>query len=79
MSFEDAIKDAMVGMLKNRGMDAVRVNSYKEEERYDGFCETCYYNWTVVFITYITSKGEIDEYEYYGEFSELIQELEANS
>lgn len=77
MSFEDAIKASMASLLQSYGIDAVRVNSYEEEERMDGFCDTCYYEWTVVVINYIDSKGVIADYNFRGDFGDLINELTA--
>jgi hypothetical protein len=65
-------------MLKNRGIhNVIRVEDWEEAERNDGYCETCYYEYTVVVIRYITETGVRDEFEYYGSFAELIQELTA--
>jgi len=76
VSFEDNLKNAMLALIIRDGCrDAIRVESYEEKELSDGYCETCYYEYTVVIINYITSTGVRDEYEYYGPFSELIQEL----
>lgn len=76
MSFEDNLKNAMLALIINRGChNAIRVDSYEEKELSTGYCETCYYEYTVVVIKYITSTGVRDEHEYYGPFSELIQEL----
>lgn len=66
----------MLAMIKNLGIhDAVRVDGWEEKELSSGYCETCYHEYTVVMIQYITETGVRDEYEYYGEFSELIKEL----
>lgn len=78
MTFEDAIRDSMVGLLHAYGIDAVRVNSYEEEERMDGFCDTCYYEWTVVVINYTDSRGVIDDYTFTGDFGDLIRELSSH-
>jgi hypothetical protein len=79
MSVEQAIKNAMLVMLRNRGVSAIEVTKYEEETREIGGCETCWDEYAVVMITYITETGVTDKYEYYGEFGELIQELDASS
>jgi hypothetical protein len=79
MNVEQVIKNAMVVMLRNRGIFAIEVNSFEEQQRSDGYCETCWYEYTVVVITYTTETGSVQPYEYRGEFSELIQELDASS
>jgi hypothetical protein len=78
MSVEQAIKNAMLVMLRNRGISAIEVTKFEEQERNDGYCETCWYEYTVVVINYITETGVTKTYEYQGQFSELIQELDAS-
>lgn len=75
MSIEDAIKEAALGMLQGYGVDAVKVVDFTEEQRMDGFCETCYYEWTVVEIKYLDGSGNPDTYEWSGDFADLIREL----
>jgi hypothetical protein len=79
MSVEQAIKSAMLVMLRNRGLSAIEVTAYEEEERSMGYCDTCYSEYTVVMISYITETGVQSRFEYYGGFAELIRELEASS
>jgi hypothetical protein len=79
MSFNAALKTAAANLLRSEGRDVAEVVSLEEEERADGFCETCYYEWTVVIITYLSNTGDEETYVYSGDFSELIRELERNS
>jgi hypothetical protein len=79
MSVEQAIKNAMLVMLRNRGINAIEVTKYEEETVEIGGCETCWDEYAVVIITYITETGVTNSYEYDGEFGKLIQELDASS
>lgn len=76
MGVDESIKSAMLVLIKNQGIhNAIRVDGWEEKELSTGYCETCYDEYTVVMIQYITDTGVRDEFEYYGQFSELIQEL----
>lgn len=79
MSFNAALKTAAAKLLRSEGIDVAKVLSFKEEECADGFCDTCYYEWTVVIVTYLSNTGFEETYVYSGDFSELIRELERNS
>jgi hypothetical protein len=75
VSVDEAICNALLAMLRNRGIHAVRVTGYKEEKLYGGYCETCYYEQYVVEIYYLTETGVFKEYEYDGQFADLLREL----
>ena len=74
--FNEALLESMLELVKARSNpDAVKVVAYEEVQKSDGYCETCYYEYTEVKITYLTSSGETSEYGYSGSFAELIRDL----
>jgi len=73
--FNDALLQSMLDMLNARNLDAVQVVAYEEVEKSDGYCDSCYYEWTEVEITYLTNEGQTRVYSYGGDFGELIREL----
>jgi hypothetical protein len=75
-SFSESLLDAILGYVqKHVDEGAQRIVSYEEEERADGYCETCYYEWTIFTITYLGGDGLQRVYEYYGDFAEFVREL----
>lgn len=73
--FGELLLSSMAQLLRRRGCDVVRVTSYREVERSDGYCETCYFDWTEVEIYYLDRNGETLTYNYGGNFADLIKEL----
>jgi len=66
----------MLGMLKDQfGIDAVKVDSWDDRVSYEGYCETCSYETTVVDIDYVDSAGTLKMYTYNGNFSDLMNRL----
>lgn len=77
MSVTKAIYGAALRMLRTYGVnDAIEVTSFEEATQSGGYCETCYYEETVVEITYITETGVVKLFTFYGTFSELINALD---
>lgn len=61
------------------GLDAANVVSVTQETEEGGSCETCWYEYIVVNILYLDSKGREQAYSYYGEMSTLVNELLENN
>ena len=75
MSIEDNLKESLKDFLVENGIDAVEVVSFEDDTEGSGYCETCYYEYAVVRVSYRNSNGRLKEYVYRGGFSELIREL----
>lgn len=54
----------------------VEVINYEQDTRSGGYCDSCYYEETVVEIFYKDAEGHKHYYTYSNNFSELIRELE---
>jgi len=76
---EEAIKQAMKNMLVKSGYDVKSVLSYQDETESTGYCDSCYYEYAVVDINYITQDNVNRTYRYNGNFSDLINTLDQNS
>lgn len=77
MPIKKAIYGSALVMLKNFGIhDAIEVTAFDETTQSGGYCETCYYEETIVEITYVSETGVVKLYTYYGKFSDLINELD---
>lgn len=75
MSFEDNLKESLKDFLVERGCDAEEVVSFRDDTEAGGYCESCYYEYAVVRIDYIDSRGRSREFTYSDGFSDLIREL----
>lgn len=75
MSLEERVRESMLGLLQRSGLPAVEVTSFEEDKRNDGYCETCYYEYTVVEIYYRDEDNKSKMYVYSGNFADLIREL----
>lgn len=70
-----ALLDAMRLFLLNHGVEVHHVINFEETQKLEGYCETCYYEYVAVDITYENLDGDIKNYEYYSSFAQLIREL----
>lgn len=52
-----------------------RVLSWEEEDKSTGYCETCYYEYTELNLTYLGVDGQTYTYEYSGNFAEFMRDL----
>lgn len=52
----------------------IRIMDFEDYTYYGGYCETCSYEEAHCKITYETDHG-VREYDYYGSFAELINDL----
>lgn len=75
MSLNENICNAFAQFLRDRDLDVVEVVDWEERTVYDGYCETCYYEYVVVDIEYRDSEGTVKTYTYDGTFSSLMREL----
>ena len=73
--FNEMLLSSMAQLLRTRGCDVVRVTAYEEVQRADGYCDTCYYEWTEMEIFYVDKNGVTQTYNYGGNFGDLIREL----
>lgn len=74
MDFKENFYASLAEFLAERGIENATVTRFEQETESDGFCETCYYEYTVVNIFYEVD-GKSDEFNYRGSFSELINDL----
>lgn len=74
-TLDDSIKSALAEYLRDRDIDCVEVEEWKDGIQSSGSCETCYYEYAVVEIWYTDSEGDRCYFEYYGSFGELISAL----
>ena len=74
-SIKDKICEALGKYLERNEFEIKKVIDFEEEKKNDGYCETCWYEYTVVVITYLNKKGKEKTYTYSGFFSDLIREL----
>ena len=76
-SFEKRFRAALNEYInRQNGVDSNRVMGYETDTVTDGYCETCWYERTVVEIYYIeTDTGRSRIYTYDGDFGALIREL----
>lgn len=72
--FEDQFKRVLSAWLSGKLNVDVEVLTYSEETYDIGYCETCSYITTEVWIEY-SSNGETKEYKYNGNLADLISEL----
>jgi hypothetical protein len=77
-NLNNALFASMLKLVKGSEADAVKVLGYKEVEKSDGYCETCYYEYVEVEISYQKSDGTTGVYSYYGDFGDLIRTLTSN-
>lgn len=77
MTFEDNLKEALAEYMRNSyyKLDVARVTGYEDDTESDGYCETCYYEYAVVRISYVDSAGKPQKWTYRGGFAELINSL----
>lgn len=54
---------------------AVDILDFREETYNDGYCETCWYEYTVVEIDYRSRAGERGTFVYGDDFADLVNEL----
>ncbi|AXH49237.1 hypothetical protein HWB76_gp165 [Streptomyces phage Blueeyedbeauty] len=74
--WKERFNEALAAMLREEyDLDAVKVVSFEDTEQSGGYCETCYYEYIECVIKYENSKGETEEYRYYGSFAELVGSL----
>ena len=74
--FNEALLESMLELIKARSNpEAVKVIAYEEVDKSSGYCETCFYEYTEVLITYTLASGGTAVYDYAGDFGELIRDL----
>lgn len=61
------------GVLDGESVD--RAVAYRQYEHRGGGCSTCEYTEIRVAVDYITTGGNQDTYEYYGDMAKLIRQL----
>lgn len=62
-------------IINDTGADVVEIIDFEEDTKGSGGCETCYFEWTEVSVTYRDSDGDVNRYDYHGDFMELVQSL----
>lgn len=70
-----AFSEAIAIDLRERGLDAVEVTDFEDETQSTGYCDTCYYEYAVVKITYKDSDGALKNYTISESFAEYIKYL----
>lgn len=77
MNLNDTIKSALTTFFQENypHLDVAEVTDWEDTTLHDGYCETCYYEYAGVRITYVDSAGRTGTYEYGDSFSSLISGL----
>lgn len=76
MSLNASILEAMTSYVRKHNDTNVKVvTSYEQDTRTGGYCETCYYEETVVRMQYLDCDNAEQECTYSGYLSEFIREL----
>lgn len=86
MSFKDSFNTALINLINNNSerahytspeveSPAVKILDYFDSTHNDGYCETCYYEYTVLEITYKAEDGETRKFVYGDDFGGLIDTL----
>lgn len=86
MTFEDRFNAAVCDYINGRNdgaygsggslVEAERVTYIDQTTQSDGYCETCYYEYIVLEISYIEAgTGRSRIYTYRGDMGELMREL----
>lgn len=75
MTWKEGFYEALVGYLRQRGLDAVEVLSFEDDTVASGYCETCYYESVVAIIRYKDSKGVVQTYQAYEAFADIVSSL----
>lgn len=75
MSWKEGFYEALVGYLRQRGIEAVEVVDFEDDTVVSGYCETCYYESVVAVIRYRDSKGDVKTYTAYESFADIVQSL----
>jgi hypothetical protein len=74
--FNEALLQSMLELVQKSNPEAIRVVSYEEVDKSDGYCETCYYEWQEVEIKYVTNDSSQPKvYSYSSDFADLIRTL----
>lgn len=67
---------SLAAWLRTQGFeDVARVISAKVEERNDGYCPTCSYEYTVLVVEYVDAFGDEHKQTVSANFADLIKEL----
>lgn len=70
----EGFRAAIKQLLENKNFRVDEVLKWEEVSGDNGYCDSCWDPYTHVFITYRDGDAE-KEYEYYGTFGELMEEL----
>ena len=75
-NLNESFKSSLLAFVSEAAGDNVTdIITYEEDTAGDGYCETCYFEWTVVDVTYKNDDGDVKSYQYRGDFMELVNEL----
>lgn len=74
MAFKERFYEALGDLLESRGIKGATVTGFNEVTKNMGYCETCWYEYTEVEITYEVD-GIENVYTYGGTFAEIINDL----
>lgn len=76
MSYKETMYEAIAEYLRQvQQLDVEKVVDFEEVEKSDGYCETCYYEWTEVDITFVDKAGATQKWNYYGSFAEFVRNI----
>lgn len=75
MSLRDNINQYLKDeVLAGAGItDVAEVVDYEDQQFSDGYCETCYYEYYKLVITYKDSDGVIKTYQHYDTLADLLR------
>jgi len=75
MSAEDKVRMWAGNKLIARGIDFDQIISVYEEQQYEGYCETCYYEWIALRVSFVQNgiqDSTIIEYTMYDALMEIL-------
>lgn len=85
MSFEESFNTALLNLINSGSRahwtspevvsPAVKILDYFDSTYSDGYCDTCWYEYTVLEIVYEAEDGETRKFIYADDFGDLIDTL----
>lgn len=76
MSFTGTFYEASKRYLVSIDLDAVEVTNVDQATESGGYCDTCWYEYAVIEISYKDSSGKLRSHTYSGDLGEFIRELD---
>lgn len=77
VDWEASFREALVEVMRSWHMRVKDVIAWEEKRKSDGYCDTCYFEYTEVDITYIDTDDQVQLYSWSGDFGELMRAMSA--